>query len=259
MNAAYPTDPEPTFRRLDVLDVPADTQRFDAAVTRLLGWAADIGGRRYVCTCPVYTLMMGREQPNVLAALCAADMVAADGMPVVWLQHRLGAPYAERVYGPDLLLALAEQSVSAGLRHVFYGGMPGVPEQLAEILVARFPGLSIAGTIAPPIAPVGPAPDRAAVEQLNALQADIIWVGLGSPKQDLWMALHRPLLHAPLLIGVGAAFDMLAGVKRQAPRWMQRSGLEWLFRLAQEPGRLGKRYLVYNPRFLWLALRRYGL
>ena len=257
MTAAPPPRETHTVR-LDVLGVPTDGQRFAAAADRLLDWANDSGGRRFVCTCPVYTLMMGREQPNVLAALRAADMVAADGMPVVWLQRRLGAPFAERVYGPDLLLALAERTADTGLRHVFYGGMPGVPERLAQRLTEQLPGLQVAAAIAPPVQPVGNVPDRAAVEQLNSLNAQIIWVGLGSPKQDLWMALHRPLLHAPLLIGVGAAFDMLAGVKRQAPRWMQRSGLEWLFRLAQEPGRLGKRYLVYNPQFAWLAVRRYG-
>lgn len=244
--------------RVDILDVPTDGQRFEFAVRQLLAWAGAPEGRRYVCTCPVYTLMMGRERPEVMAALRGADMVAADGMPVVWLQKKLGAPFAERVYGPDLLLALTELSAEAGLRHVFYGGLPGVPEQLAAVLSGRFPRVQIAGAYSPPVAPVGPAPDAEAVARLNALEADIIWVGLGSPKQDLWMALHRPYLKAPLLIGVGAAFDMIAGVKQQAPRWMQRSGLEWLYRLAQEPGRLGKRYLVYNPRFLWLALRRYG-
>lgn len=259
MTASPPNSRDSRAVRVNVLDVPTDAQRFESAVSRLLAWAEDSGGRRYVCTCPVYTLMMARERPEVMAALRAADMVAADGMPVVWLQRRLGAPFAERVYGPDLLTALAERTAATGLRHVFYGGMPGVPDQLTAMLTEKFPGLQVAAAIAPPVQPIGNVPDQDAVEQLNALNAHIIWVGLGSPKQDLWMALHRPLLTAPLLIGVGAAFDMLAGVKRQAPRWMQRSGLEWLFRLAQEPGRLGKRYLVYNPRFLWLTLRRYGL
>jgi len=259
MTASAPPPSTPRAVRLNVLDVPTDGQRFTTAIDRLAEWANDAGGRRYVCTCPVYTLMMGRERPEVMAALRAADMVAADGMPVVWLQRRLGAPFAERVYGPDLLLALAERTVETGLRHVFYGGMPGVPEQLAASLTQKLPGLQVAAAISPAVKPLGSTPDGEAAEQLNALNAQIIWVGLGSPKQDLWMAQHRPLLTAPLLIGVGAAFDMLAGVKRQAPRWMQRTGLEWLFRLAQEPGRLGKRYLVYNPQFMWLALRRYGL
>lgn len=258
MSTTPPHPAQSSALRVDILDVPTDGQRFETAVRQLLAWAGAPEGRRYVCTCPVYTLMMGRERPEVMAALRGADMVAADGMPVVWLQKKLGAPFAERVYGPDLLLALAQASVDGGLRHVFYGGLPGVPDQLASVLTERFPGLQIAGVHSPPVAPVASTPDAEAAARLNALEADIIWVGLGSPKQDVWMALHRPLLNAPLLIGVGAAFDMIAGVKPQAPRWMQRSGLEWLYRLAQEPGRLGRRYLVYNPRFLWLALRRYG-
>jgi N-acetylglucosaminyldiphosphoundecaprenol N-acetyl-beta-D-mannosaminyltransferase len=134
-----------------------------------------------------------------------------------------------------------------------------VGEQLAERLRSRAPALQVAGIHAPPIKPVGSEPDREAVERINQSSADVVWVGLGSPKQDLWMALHRPYLNTPLLIGVGAAFDLLAGVKRQAPRWMQRTGLEWAFRLSQEPRRLAKRYLVYNPKFVWLVLRHYGL
>lgn len=241
--------------RLPLLNVNTDAQRFDEAVTTLTRWARDEMGRRYVCTCPVYTLMMAREQPQVKAAVNGANMVTADGMPIVWLQRRLGAPFAERVYGPDLLLALCAQP---SLSHYFWGGLPGVTTQLVEKLRERTPNLQVAGEYAPPIAPIGDTPDNEVINRLNAANADVVWVGLGSPKQDRWMALYRPHLNAPLLIGVGAAFDMLAGVKRQAPRWMQRSGLEWLFRLMQEPGRLGKRYLVYNPKFMVLVLRYYG-
>ncbi|MDZ4767042.1 MAG: WecB/TagA/CpsF family glycosyltransferase [Chloroflexota bacterium] len=244
--------------RIDLLGVPTDAQTFDAALDTLSTWAANANGRRYVCTCPVYTLMVCREQPAAMRAVAGADMVTADGMPIVWLQRRLGYP-AERVYGPDILLALCERGLATGVRHYFWGGAPGVPERLADALKARFPTLQIAGTHAPPRADIGAAPDADAIRSLNAARADIIWVGLGSPKQDRWMALHRPYLDAPLLIGVGAAFDMLSGGVRQAPRWMQRAGLEWLFRLAQEPRRLAKRYLVYNPRFIWLVLRTYGL
>lgn len=240
--------------RQDILGVQIDAQTFAEAKTTLLRWAND-AGKRYVCTCPVYTLMMCRERPDVHRAVAGADMVTADGMPIVWLQRRCGVPNAERVYGPDVLLALCEATANTGVRHFFWGGLPGVPEQLVKALMRRFPGLSIAGAYSPPITEINAQPDVEAVERLNASGANIVWVGLGSPKQDLWMALHRPLLEAPLLIGVGAAFDMLAGTKRQAPRWMQRSGLEWLYRLAQEPGRLGRRYLVYNPKFVWLVFR----
>jgi N-acetylglucosaminyldiphosphoundecaprenol N-acetyl-beta-D-mannosaminyltransferase len=237
--------------RVDILGVHIDAQTFAEATTTLLQWTQD-DGKRYVCTCPVYTLMMCRENPDVDRALNRADMVTADGIPVVWLQRRLGVGNAERVYGPDLLLALCEAS---GIRHAFWGGLPGVPEMLVAKLTERFPGINIVGSYAPPVSELYGRVDQAAVERLNASGAQIVWVGLGSPKQDLWMALHRPLLEAPLLIGVGAAFDLIAGTKRQAPRWMQRSGLEWVYRLLQEPGRLGRRYLVYNPRFVWLVLR----
>jgi N-acetylglucosaminyldiphosphoundecaprenol N-acetyl-beta-D-mannosaminyltransferase len=239
---------------VDILGVNIDAQTFTEATATLLRWAED-DGKRYVCTCPVYTLMMCRERPDVHRAVSAADMVTADGMPIVWLQRRLGAPPAERVYGPDVLLALCAATANTNVSHYFWGGLPGVPEALVAGLTARFPGLKVAGMYSPPVGEVGTQPDPAVVDRLNGAGASIIWVGLGSPKQDLWMELYRPALNAPLLIGVGAAFDMLAGIKRQAPRWMQRSGLEWLYRLLQEPGRLGKRYLVYNPRFIWLLFR----
>ena len=243
--------------RITILDVTTDAQTFDDALTTLAAWARG-EQPRYICTCPVYTLMQAREHAEVGAALRGADMVTADGMPVVWVQRRRGYPPAERVYGPDMLLALCEQTAGTGVRHYFYGGLPGVPEKLAANLQKRFPGLDVAGAYSPPLADLGAEPDAAAVERLNRAGAHIVWVGLGSPKQDVWMAQHRPLLDATLLIGVGAAFDFLAGTKRQAPRWMQRSGLEWLFRLALEPGRLGRRYLVYNTRFLWALLTDRG-
>jgi N-acetylglucosaminyldiphosphoundecaprenol N-acetyl-beta-D-mannosaminyltransferase len=240
-----------------LLGVNTHAQSFRHAVQTLAGWAADAAGRRYVCTCPVYTLMMCRENPDVMRAVNGADMVTADGMPIVWLQRRTGAPDAERVYGPDVLDALC--AAGSGIAHYFYGGTPEVVSAMIARLRARHPDLKIAGSFSPPVAPLGSAPDPAHVARLNESGAGIVWVGLGSPKQDLWMAQYRPHLMAPLLIGVGAAFDMAAGAKRQAPRWMQRSGLEWLFRLAQEPRRLAKRYLVYNPKFMLLAAREIGL
>jgi N-acetylglucosaminyldiphosphoundecaprenol N-acetyl-beta-D-mannosaminyltransferase len=243
--------------KLDLLGVRTDAQPFDQAISSLAAWANEADGRRYVCTCPVYTLMMCREQPAVMEAVNEADMVTADGMPIVWLQRRLGVASAERVYGPDIMLALCEATAGTGIRHYLWGGQEGVGETLVKILRARYPSLAIDGYFAPPVREVSDAPDSDAVDRLNAGDAQIIWVGLGSPKQDLWMAKHRPLLNAPLLIGVGAAFDMLAGVKKQAPRWMQRIGLEWLFRLMQEPRRLAKRYLIYNPKFMWSVIREY--
>ena len=184
-----------------------------------------------------------------------AGLVTPDGMPLVWIAHLLGHSHVERVYGPDLLLACCERSILRGYRHFFYGGAPGVGECLAARLGARFPGLSVAGLFSPPFRPLSADEDGALVDCINAARPDIVWVGLSTPKQERWMAAHVGRLDAPVLIGVGAAFDFHAGVKRQAPRWMQRSGLEWSFRLAMEPRRRWRRYLRNNPAFPAAHLR----
>lgn len=237
-----------------ILGVQTDAQRFDEAVTKLENWASDSTGR-YISTCPVYTLMMCREKPDVMQAVNGADMVTADGMPIVWVQRRRGNAQAERVYGPDVMEALLARTANTPIQHYFWGGLPGVADTLVQRMKSQHPTLKVAGVYSPPVSPVGNQPDPEVVKRLNESGANVVWVGLGSPKQDLWMKLYRPVLKAPLLIGVGAAFDMLAGVKSQAPKWMQRSGLEWVFRLAQEPRRLGRRYLVYNPLFVWHVIR----
>jgi N-acetylglucosaminyldiphosphoundecaprenol N-acetyl-beta-D-mannosaminyltransferase len=216
--------------------------------------------RDYVCTCPVYTLMAGHERREVRAALNGAAWVTPDGMPVVWALKLRGAREVGRVYGPDLMLALSAVSAERGYRQFYLGGGPGVAEALAETMRQRYPGLTVAGIYAPPFRKQTADEEAAMVAHINTVNAHIVWVGLGSPKQDLWMARFRPALQAPLLIGVGAAFDFFTGRQAQAPRWMQRAGLEWLFRLAREPRRLWRRYLVYNPKFvLHLALQLTGL
>lgn len=241
-----------------ILDVRVNAQTFGGAISTLAAWANSTSTEKcYVCTCPVYTLMLCRENLRLRAAIDMADMVTADGMPIVWVQRWWGQSAAERVYGPDVMIELCRQTSGSDIRHFFLGGMPGVAEKLAEELTLRFPGLQVAGVYAPLIAEVGHEPDWALVERLNAAHAQVIWVGLGSPKQDIWMNLYRPYLNAPVLIGVGAAFDFLSGSKGQAPSWMRRSGLEWVFRLAQEPGRLWRRYLIYNPRFIVGVVRQF--
>ena len=216
--------------------------------------------RVYASTCPVYTLMQGHERPEVRAALNGADWVTPDGLPVVWALRWLGAHHVGRVYGPDLMLALSQISARCGYRQYYLGGAPGVAESVARQMQAKFPGLVVAGTCSPPFRQLTDGEERDLVTQINAAGAQIVWVGLGSPKQDLWMARHRPRLNAPLLVGVGAALDFFSGGQRQAPRWMRQSGLEWLFRLATNPRRLWRRYLVYNPKFVFqLALQLTGL
>lgn len=221
--------------------------------------------RRYVCVCTAHTVMECQRSEAVHRAVNGAGLATPDGMPLVWLGRWQSQAAISRVYGPDLMLALCQLSVLRGYSHFFYGGAPGVPELLASKLRARLPGLEVAGTISPPFRPLTPSEDAQIVEAINQAQPDIVWVGLGTPKQDLWMAAQRSQLNAPILIGVGAAFDLLSGRIPQAPRWMQQRGLEWLFRLWQEPQRLWYRYLVYNPLFVFqvmiqaLGLRHYPL
>ena len=221
------------------------------------------GRRAYACTCPVYTLMLAHERADVRAALAGADWVTPDGVPVAWALRRLGARGAGRVYGPDLLLALSALSAAHGYPQYYLGGAPGVADVLASALQKRFPGLPVAGSYAPPFRDQDAIEEQAMLDQINASGAQVVWVGLGSPKQDLWMARYRARLLPPLLVGVGAAFDFFTGRQRQAPRWIRRTGLEWLFRLAADPRRLWSRYLLYNPKFIlqlglqWSGLRRY--
>jgi N-acetylglucosaminyldiphosphoundecaprenol N-acetyl-beta-D-mannosaminyltransferase len=200
--------------------------------------------------------MESQEDAGLRAIHDAAGLVTPDGMPLVWLGRLAGWRHVRRVYGPDLMLALCERSVTAGYRHFFYGATTSVLERLERRLVARYPGLHIVGRYAPPFRPLTGPEDDAVTRAINESSPDIVWVGLSTPKQERWMAEHVGRLDVPALIGVGAAFDFHAGVKRQAPRWMQRSGLEWVFRLGTEPRRLWRRYLRNNPRFVIQVLRQ---
>jgi N-acetylglucosaminyldiphosphoundecaprenol N-acetyl-beta-D-mannosaminyltransferase len=208
----------------------------------------------YVCVTPVHAVMESQRDKELRRIHNAAGLVTPDGMPLVWLSRLMGFPNVERVYGPDLTLAMCERSIKPRYQHFFYGGGPGVAEKLVLRLRSRFPGLKVCGTYSPPFRPLTLEEDRAIVAEINATKPDIVWVGISTPKQQYWMAEHVGQLSAPVLIGVGAAFDFHAGIKRQAPRWMQKIGLEWLFRLLSEPRRLWRRYLIDNPWFLWLML-----
>ena len=204
--------------------------------------------KTYVCVAPVATIVDCRQDKEYLKIVNEAGMVTPDGMPLVWLAKMKGHSQVERTYGPDLMLELCRQQ---GLRHFFYGASTTVLEQLQTRLKACYPTINIAGYHAPEFSREVAVASPEVIDKINASQPDIIWVALGSPKQDFWMHRHRPFLQAPVLIGVGAAFDFLAGTKPQAPRWMQYAGLEWLFRLLCEPRRLWKRYLIGNTKFLY--------
>jgi len=223
------------------------------------------GEQQYVCVTTVHNVMESQRDPAFRAIHNAAGMVTPDGVPLVWTGRLQGYSNISRVYGPDLLLECCERFLLQQCRHFFYGAGEGVPERLAARLASRFPGLVVAGTFSPPFRPLSPQEDEEIVEMINATKPDIVWVGLGAPKQERWMSEHLGRVNASVLVGVGAAFDFHAGLKPQAPRWMQRSGLEWFFRLLTEPRRLARRYLVNNPLFLFnlllqsTGIRRYEL
>jgi N-acetylglucosaminyldiphosphoundecaprenol N-acetyl-beta-D-mannosaminyltransferase len=214
--------------------------------------------RGYVCAAAVHVMMVARHDPSTRAALQGASLVVPDGRPLVWALNLLGARLEDRVYGPELTERYCRRAVERGHRVWLYGG--ATSEALADLegaLAARFPGIRVAGGHSPPHRPLTEAEEQELAEQINADAPDVVWVGIGAPKQEQWMARMRPLLEAPVLAGVGAAFDFIAGRKRQAPAWMQRAGLEWLFRLSQDPLRLAPRYLRYNPAFVAAFARQY--
>jgi colanic acid biosynthesis glycosyl transferase WcaI len=235
----------------EVLGLDVNAAPFDSVLSRVLR-APESGERLSLHFATVHTLVESHDNAVLRDAL-SQGLIQPDGMPLVWL-GRAGGLRVERVCGPDFMPALIEQGISAGRTHFFYGGAPGVPEALATRLSARYPGLRVAGTLSPPFRPLTPEEEEGIIAQINAAAPDYVWVGLGTPKQDLWLAANRPRLNAPALIAVGAAFDLLAGRRRRAPRWMQQTGTEWIYRLAMEPRRLGSRYTRVNARFLWLLM-----
>jgi N-acetylglucosaminyldiphosphoundecaprenol N-acetyl-beta-D-mannosaminyltransferase len=233
-----------------ILGVRVTAQRYADAVDALLDAARE--HRRLRCHfCTVHSLVEASSDPALQAVFASAEMVATDGMPLVWVCRRRGAPWAQRVCGPDVMASLCDQGRKLGLRHYFLGGRPGVANALVGRLSGRFPGLVVVGTESPPFRALAPDEDAALVQRINNAAPDVLWIGLGAPKQEFWAADHAAALSAPLILPVGAAFDFHAGRVRRAPPWMQRTGLEWLFRLASDPRRLWRRYLVTNARFLY--------
>ena len=239
-----------TPQRVNVLGVGVSAITMADALAMIDRWIAT-RVRQYVCVTGVHGVMESQVDPSLREIHNRAGLVTPDGMPLVWLSWLGGHHHVQRVYGPDLMLACCEASIRKGYRHFFYGGGPGVAERLAKRLEERFDGLQIVGTWSPPFRDLTAAEEESLIDRFASSRPDIVWVGLSTPKQERWMARYVGRLPVPVLIGVGAAFDMHAGVTRQAPRWMQRSGLEWLFRLATEPRRLWRRYLTNNPRFVW--------
>lgn len=256
--------PDIAAPRFNVLGVAVSAIDIPRTVSQIGDWIST-RTPQYVCISGVHGVMESQDDPSLRAIHNRAGLVTPDGMPLVWLGRLAGHGDTTRVYGPDLLLACCAESERRGWRHFFYGGGAGVAALLAERLRAQFPTLQVAGTYTPPFRPLTDAEEAEVAARIAQSAADIVWIGLSTPKQERWMAAHVGKVDAPVLIGVGAAFDFHAGLKRQAPRWMQRSGLEWLFRTLTEPRRLWKRYLKNNPRFVWrvtmqhLGFARYEL
>jgi N-acetylglucosaminyldiphosphoundecaprenol N-acetyl-beta-D-mannosaminyltransferase len=243
--------------RVNILGVGVTPVNLAQTVEILEKWQAE-GRREYVLCTTVHGLVEAQKDPEIRSALNRSGLTTEDGMPLVWWCRRGGYPDAGRVYGPDLLLAMCERAPQTGHRHYFYGGSPRVVEALVSRLVQRFPGLIVAGYRSPPFRPQTQEEDAADVRAINETRPDYVWVGLGELKQDKWIVRHVGKIHAAALLGVGAAFDFVAGAKPQAPLWVQRSGLEWLFRLMTEPRRLAHRYLVYNSIFVALAFQQFA-
>jgi N-acetylglucosaminyldiphosphoundecaprenol N-acetyl-beta-D-mannosaminyltransferase len=244
--ALAPTKPE----TVDLLGIPIALTDYD----RMLGWideAVGRGDRGYVCVCNVHTLMASTEDGDLRRALHSSSVNVPDGQPLVWAINALGHPLSKRVYGPDLMARACARAASTGRRFYLYGGRDqGALFQLALRLRQSYPGIKIVGGYSPPHRPLTPEERDEVVAAINNANPDVVWVGIGVPKQEKWMAEMRPLLEAPVLVGVGAAFDFHAGLVPQAPNLLQDAGLEWAYRLAHEPRRLWRRYVRYNPRFV---------
>lgn len=244
--------------RVTVLDIPS-------AVSMIEDWGGQDRCGRYVCVTGVHGVMEGVRSESIRGIHNRADAVAPDGMPLVWLGRLQGQRRMDRVYGPDLMLSVLARAAERGLSNFFYGGAPGVADTLKRRMEERHPGLRVVGTGAPPFRPLTQEEEKLAIETINQTAPDFLWIGLSTPKQEMLMAAWTGKVQAKVMIGVGAAFDFHSGRVRQAPRWVQRIGMEWFFRLCMEPRRLARRYLRNNPMFLGhvvlqiTGLRRYPL
>jgi N-acetylglucosaminyldiphosphoundecaprenol N-acetyl-beta-D-mannosaminyltransferase len=238
----------PGFR---VLGVRVHAVQIPDVVTQVEQWIQERERPHYVAVTGMHGVTEANHDAGFRAILNEADLVVPDGMPLVWLGRTHGFPLRRRVYGPEFMETFCQQTGNR-YRHFFYGGASGVGDELAETLGRRF-GIRVAGTYSPPFRPLTEEEDREVVAAIEAVAPDIVWVGLSTPKQERWMYEHKDKLSVPVMLGVGAAFDLNTGRLRQAPAWMRENGLEWLFRLLAEPKRLWRRYLVYGSQFAWNA------
>jgi N-acetylglucosaminyldiphosphoundecaprenol N-acetyl-beta-D-mannosaminyltransferase len=241
-----------------VLDIPLAVSDYDEVIDWMFAMiAADARG--YLTAAAVNLVMSAREDDDALAATLGATLAVPDGQPLVWALRALGNGRATRIYGPDLMANFCERAARAGTPMYLYGGRtPEALELLERRLSERYAGLKIVGGYSPPFRELTPEEQDRVASAIDSSGAAVVWVGTGQPKQEKWMAQMRPRLAAPLLVGVGAAFDFHAGLVSQAPRWMQQRGLEWVYRLSREPRRLWRRYARYNPLFVIGFARQYA-
>jgi N-acetylglucosaminyldiphosphoundecaprenol N-acetyl-beta-D-mannosaminyltransferase len=242
---------KPSFQ---VLGVPIAAVQIPDVVAQMEKWIAGRERSHYICVTNVHVIMEGRQDPSFGEVLRSADLCVPDGMPLVWLGRHRGHALPRRVCGPDLLIDFCSTTKDAGYAHFFLGGQPSVTRKLTHELRSRFPDLRVAGIYSPPFRQLTQEEDDAITTQINRAAPDVLWVGLGCPKQERWMREHRDKLQVPVVIGVGQAFDIHSGNAPQAPLWMREHGLEWLFRLYREPRRLWRRYLIYNTEFIFALL-----
>jgi N-acetylglucosaminyldiphosphoundecaprenol N-acetyl-beta-D-mannosaminyltransferase len=223
-------------------------------------WIRERQGSHFIAFTNIHGLTKAQRDRAFKEILNSADLDVPDGMPLVWMSRIRGYPLRKRVYGPELMLDFCEQTCRKGYRHFFYGGAPGAPQQLAHMLQTKCPWLKVTGTYSPPFRPLTGKEDEEIVAMIQRASPDVLWVGLSNGKQERWMYKHRDRLNVPVMAGVGAAFDLNSGRVRQAPPWMREHGLEWFYRLLQEPRRLWRRYLVCGPQFVWhVSLELLGL
>jgi len=253
-----PESETPSPPSFSVLGVRVNAVQIPDVIGLMGRWIRARSACRFIAFTGMHAITETQYDPSFKQILNSADLVVADGMPLVWLGRWHGHAMRRRVYGPELMETFCRETGPL-YRHYFYGGVPGVADRLAEILEQRY-GVRTVGTYSPPFRPLTEEENVEVARRIQAAAPDVVWVGLSTPKQERWMFEHRPRLTVPLMAGVGAAFDFVAGTKKQAPAWMQESGMEWFFRLTQEPRRLWRRYLVMGSKFVWnVALELLGL
>ena len=244
-------------RRTEIIGTGVDAITLAETVEEIVCWTDQGRGGTVFCR-DSRGLVLCRDDPDFRRHHQTADLVTPDGMPLVYLlKLKRGWSRVTRVYGPDLMIALCQATSNGRYRHYLFGSTPRVCKQLGQALQSRCPGLAIAGVLSPPFTRPSAEEDKQMIAAIRDAAPHFVWVGLGSPKQERWIAAHGCELPGMVLLGVGAAFDFVAGAKRQAPWWMRSGGMEWAYRFLQEPRRLWRRNLIDNPRFLWLVLREH--